>query len=66
MSKIGRENKIAFSIVLGVLTIISAFCVGAAVSIPPPHNGAPIFLAWVSGIAIGMYLVALMMNVREK
>ena len=66
MSKVRRNNIIAISVVIGVLTIISAFCLSAVVSTPSPSNGAPAILAWIGGIALGLYLSALMMVVRDK
>ncbi len=66
MTKIGRSNVIVISVVIGVLTVISAFCITAAITIPPPGNGSAVFLTWVSGIAIGLYIVSLMLTVSEK
>jgi hypothetical protein len=66
MTNVRRSNIIAISVVISVLTIISATCLVTAVSIPSPSNSAPAILAWISGIALGFYLSALAMLVRDK
>ncbi len=65
MDKTKRNNLIAVSVILGVLTLISIFCFGCAIAMPPPANQAPIFLLWVSGIAMGLYVSALAL-IRDK
>ena len=63
MDKTKRNNLITVSVILGVLTLISIFCLVCAVEMPSPDNRAPVFLLWISGIAMGLYLSALAMIV---
>jgi hypothetical protein len=66
MNKIRRSNIIAISVIIGILTIISALSLSAAVAIPSPGNGGAVILTWISGIVLGLCLVTLMLTMSEK
>ena len=61
-----KSDKIAFVVVMSILTLMAMFLMSAAVTLKLPSNGGPVILTFVDGVALGMYMISFIVFRKDK